>query len=66
MSAKICFMCSDALSCTSPEAKKYTEDGIPPCADCLQDLIEQEERQAEDEAASWDAQDEIYEEPSND
>lgn len=49
MSAKICFMCSDALSSIDPVAKRYSEDGIPPCTDCLADLIELEEGEEEND-----------------
>lgn len=51
MSAKICFMCDDALSCSSPEAKSYSENGIPPCSECLIEMMEadQEVKDALDE-----------------
>lgn len=52
MSAKICFMCNDALSATTSLAKSYSEGGIPPCGDCLNDLIEANEDAQAAEAES--------------
>jgi hypothetical protein len=62
MSAKICFLCNDALSATTPVAKTYAEDGIPPCHDCLAEMVQADE----DFEASLDEFEEEIEEPTND
>lgn len=49
----ICYRCNDALSCKTPEAKVFRdEDGVTPCLECLQEMI-QEQEESQEEVADY-------------